>query len=142
MSEWGGGSYGGGATGLYCAVLEDAERALNESYTTLLENREFIEKLLTRKPLRSFKYGPSRPRMFIIYLALMNWAKACCWFTQDDFGAVTMRQVFDIVAVDPEVKRKQLASRFKLPWLPNELKETLEFYDARIRRKIDAHQRM
>ncbi len=121
---------GGGAIGLYAAVLENAEGVLNETYGTLLESRSFIEDLLARKFRRSTRSGPDRTRIYELYVALRRWDSACRWFTKDDYGAVTMKQVFDIPAVDPDMKRNQLASRFNLPWPPEDVVEAMTFYYA------------
>ncbi len=136
MSEWRGGSHGGGAVGLYVAILEDAERALNEHYGTLLEDRTHIEKLLTRELPPNGKNRPNLHHVQGVYDILFRWVDARCWFTVEGWGAVTMRQIFDIVAVDPEIKRKQLVPRFRLPWPERVLKETLEYYGARVHSQI------
>ncbi len=130
---------GGGAIGLYAAVLENAEGVLNECYGELLAERSFIEDMIARKFKRNWKTGPDRPRMFDVYTALLRWKDAQLWFTEEGHGAVSMKQVFDIAAIDPEVKRKQLASRLELPWSPFELMEALAFYYVRIRNQINAH---
>ncbi len=133
---------GGGAIGLYAAVLQNAEGVLNETYSVLLENRSFIEDMLARKYRRSTRDGPDRQRIYRLYVVLLRWWEARCWFAVNDHGAVTMRQVFDIAAVDPAVKQEQLAARLELPWPPQDVLEVMGYYYARVRNKINAQKRM
>ena len=130
---------GGGVIGVYTALLQDAEEALNRYYTALVKDREYIDKLIAHEFPRGGKNRPEKQRINSVYSRLLRWDNARSWFTKENHGAVTMQQVFDAVAVDREIKREQLRSRFELPWPMNQLQEALEFYHARIRRASLAH---